>query len=200
MIHAAEQERPDVRERRVWWQATMLDLDPRRLVFLDETAANTKMTRLYGRARRGQRVVGRAPHGHWKTTTFLAALRHDGLSAPLVVDGPMNADVFLAYVQQHLAPTLSEGDVVIMDNLAAHKRAGVREAIAARGASLVYLPPYSPDFNPIEQVFAKVKSLLRKLEARTIPLLESALGTMLDHFAPAECTNYFRHCGYATGK
>jgi len=200
VIHAAEQERPDVRERRAWWQATMLDLDPRRLVFLDETAANTKMTRLYGRARRGQRVVGRAPHGHWKTTTFLAALRHDGLSAPLVVDGPMNADVFLAYVQQHLAPTLSEGDVVIMDNLAAHKRAGVREAIAARGASLVYLPPYSPDFNPIEQVFAKVKSLLRKLEARTIPLLESALGTMLDHFAPAECTNYFRHCGYATGK
>lgn len=200
MIHAAEQERPDVQERRAWWQATMLDLDPRRLVFLDETAANTKMTRLYGRARRGQRVVGRAPHGHWKTTTFLAALRHDGLSAPLVVDGPMNADVFLAYVQQHLAPTLSEGDVVIMDNLAAHKRAGVREAIAARGASLVYLPPYSPDFNPIEQVFAKVKSLLRKLEARTIPLLESALGTMLDHFAPAECTNYFRHCGYATGK
>ena len=200
MIHAAEQERPDVRERRAWWQATMLDLDPRRLVFLDETAANTKMTRLYGRARRGQRVVGRAPHGHWKTTTFLAALRHDGLSAPLVVDGPMNADVFLAYVQQHLAPTLSEGDVVIMDNLASHKRAGVREAIAARGASLVYLPPYSPDFNPIEQVFAKVKSLLRKLEARTIPLLESALGTMLDHFAPAECTNYFRHCGYATGK
>ena len=200
MIHAAEQERPNVRERRAWWQATMLDLDPRRLVFLDETAANTKMTRLYGRARRGQRVVGRAPHGHWKTTTFLAALRHDGLSAPLVVDGPMNADVFLAYVQQHLAPTLSEGDVVIMDNLAAHKRAGVREAIAARGASLVYLPPYSPDFNPIEQVFAKVKSLLRKLEARTIPLLESALGTMLDHFAPAECTNYFRHCGYATWK
>jgi len=200
VIHAAEQERPDVQERRAWWQATMLDLDPRRLVFLDETAANTKMTRLYGRARRGQRVVGRAPHGHWKTTTFLAALRHDGLSAPLVVDGPMNADVFLAYVQQHLAPTLSEGDVVIMDNLAAHKRAGVREAIAARGASLVYLPPYSPDFNPIEQVFAKVKSLLRKLEARTIPLLESALGTMLDHFAPAECTNYFRHCGYATGK
>lgn len=200
MIHAAEQERPDVQERRAWWQATMLGLDPRRLVFLDETAANTKMTRLYGRSRRGQRVVGRAPHGHWKTTTFLAALRHDGLSAPLVVDGPMNADVFLAYVQQHLAPTLSEGDVVIMDNLAAHKRAGVREAIAARGASLVYLPPYSPDFNPIEQVFAKVKSLLRKLEARTIPLLESALGTMLDHFAPAECTNYFRHCGYATGK
>ena len=200
MIHAAEQERPNVRERRAWWQATMLDLDPRRLVFLDETAANTKMTRLYGRARRGQRVVGRAPHGHWKTTTFLAALRHDGLSAPLVVDGPMNADVFLAYVQQHLAPILSEGDVVIMDNLAAHKRAGVREAIAARGASLVYLPPYSPDFNPIEQVFAKVKSLLRKLEARTIPLLESALGTMLDHFAPAECTNYFRHCGYATWK
>lgn len=200
MIHAAEQERPDVQERRAWWQATMLDLDPRRLVFLDETAANTKMTRLYGRSRRGQRVVGRAPHGHWKTTTFLAALRHDGLSAPLVVDGPMNADVFLAYVQQHLAPTLSEGDVVIMDNLAAHKRVGVRKAIAARGASLVYLPPYSPDFNPIEQVFAKVKSLLRKLEARTIPVLESALGTMLDHFAPAECINYFRHCGYATGK
>lgn len=198
MIHAAEQQRPDVQERRGWWQLKMLGIDPRRLVFLDETAANTKMSRRYGRARRGKRVVGHVPHGHWKTVTFLAALRHNGLTAPLVVDGPINGDVFLAYVQQHLAPTLKAGDIVIMDNLAAHKRAGVREAIEAVGAKLVYLPPYSPDFNPIELVFAKLKSLLRSLEKRTIPELENTLGLLIDHFSPGECTNYFKHCGYAT--
>ena len=157
MIRATEQDRPDVQARRAWWLAEMLGIDPRRLVFIDKTGANTKMTRRYGRARRGQRVVGKLPHGHWITTTFVAALRHDGLTAPLVVDGPMNGDVFLAYIQQQVAPTLQPGDVVIMDNLAAHKKAGVREAIESRGASLVYLPPYSPDFNPIELAFEKTE-------------------------------------------
>lgn len=176
----------------------MLGINPRRLVFIDETGASTKMTRRYGRARRGQRVVGKVPHGHWMTTTFVAALRHDGLTAPLVVDGPMNGDVFLAYVGQQLVPTLSPGDVVIMDNLAAHKKAGVREAIESCGASLVYLPPYSPDFNPIELVFAKLKWLLRSAEERTVSDLWNRLGKLLDRFAPQECARYFRHCGYAT--
>jgi transposase len=199
VIHAAEQDRPDVQARRAWWQAEMLGIDPRRLVFLDETGATTKMTRRYGRARRGQRVIGKVPHGHWKTTTFLAALRHDGLTAPLVVDGPMNGDVFLAYVQQQLLPTIDAGDVVVMDNLAAHKKAGVREAIESRGASLVYLPPYSPDLNPIELLFAKLKCLLRSAEERTMPDLWNRLSQLVDRFAPRECTNYYKHCGYATG-
>ena len=177
----------------------MFGLDPKRLVFIDETGASTKMTRRYGRARRGQRVVGKVPHGHWMTTTFVAALRHDGLANPMVVDGPMNGDVFLAYVCQQLVPTLHPGDVVIMDNLAAHKKAGVREAIESCGASLVYLPPYSPDFNPIELVFAKLKWLLRSAEERTVSGLWDRLGNLLDHFAPQECARYFRHCGYATG-
>ncbi len=177
----------------------MLGIDPQRLVFIDETGANTKMTRRYGRARRGQRVIGKVPHGHWKTTTFVAALRHDGLTAPLVVDGAMNSDVFLAYVRQELAPTLREGDIVVMDNLAAHKKAGVREAIESRGATLVYLPPYSPDFNPIELLFAKLKWLLRSAGERTIGALWDRLGQLIDQFSSGECANYFRHCGYATG-
>ena len=176
----------------------MLGLDPRRLVFIDETGASTKMTRRYGRAHRGQRVVGRVPHGHWKTTTFVAALRHSGLTAPLVVDGPMNGDVFLAYVRQQLVPTLQHGDIVIMDNLAAHKKAGVRETIESVGASLIYLPPYSPDLNPIELLFAKLKWLLRSAEERTVPDLWKRLGQLVDRFTPQECTKYFRHCGYAT--
>ena len=198
MIHAAEQDRPDVQKRRVWWKAEMLGIDPRRLVFIDETGTNTKMARRYGRGRRGQRVIGKVPHGHWKTTTFVAALRHDGLTAPLVVDGAMNGDLFLAYVQQQLVPTLQPGDVVIMDNLASHKKAGVREAIEAVGAQVVYLPPYSPDFNPIELVFAKLKWLLRSAAERTISDLWHRLGELVDEFPPHECLNYFRHCGYAT--
>ena len=160
----------------------MLRIDPRRLVFIDETGANTKMARRYGRARRGQRVIGKVPHGHWKTTTFVAALRHDGLTAPLVVDGPMNGDVFLAYVQQQLVPTLRPGDLVIMDNLASHKKAGVREAVEAARAQLVYLPPYSPDFNPIELLFAKLKWLLRTAAERTITDLWRRLGELVDRF------------------
>jgi len=146
----------------------MLGIDPRRLVFIDETGVNTKMTRTYGRSRRGSRVVAKVRHGHWKTTTFVAALRDEGLTAPTVIDGPMNGDLFLAYVQQQLVPTLKPGDVVVMDNLASHKRAGVREAIEAAGAKLVYLPPYSPDLNPIELVFSKLKWLVRSREERTM--------------------------------
>lgn len=166
-------------------------------MFLDETGANTKMARRYGRTWRGHRLVAHVPHGHWRTTTFVAALRFTGLTAPLVVDGPMNGTVFLAYVQQHLAPTLRPGDLVILDNLSAHKVAGVREAIEAVGAKLIYLPPYSPDFNPIEQAFAKLKSLLRRAAERTVTALEETIGRLLNEFSERECQNYIRHAGYA---
>lgn len=170
--------------------------DSHRLVFIDETWAKTNMTRLRGRAPRGQRLVAHVPHGHWKTTTFLAALRREGLRAPLVIDGALTGDVFLAYVQQHLLPTLQPGDVVVMDNLASHKVQGVREAIEAAGARLAYLPPYSPDFNPIEQVFAKLKALLRSAAERSVEGLWNRIGLLLERFSPAECQNYFGHCGY----
>jgi transposase len=171
-------------------------LSPERLVFLDETWAKTNMARRYGRARRGQRVVAAVPHGHWKTTTFLAALRHDRITAPCVFDGAINGERFRAYVEQALAPTLGRGDVVIMDNLPAHKVQGVREAIQARDARLLYLPPYSPDLNPIEQVLAKLKSLLRTAATRTVEALWHAIGQALDAFSPAECANYLAHAGY----
>jgi transposase len=154
------------------------------------------MTRRYGRAPRGQRLVASVPHGHWKTSTFVAGLRATGLTAPLVVDGAMNGDVFRAYVEQVLAPTLLPGDSVIMDNLGSHKVAGIREAIEACGASLVYLPPYSPDLNPIEQAFAKLKALLRKIAARTVFALWDALGQILTRFTPQECVSYLANAGY----
>lgn len=173
-------------------------MNPDRLVFIDETWATTNMTRLRGRAPRGQRLVAAVPHGHWKTSTFVAGLRTSGLTAPLVVDGAMNGEIFLAYVEQILVPTLSPGDIVILDNLSSHKVAGVREAIKACGATLVYLPPYSPDLNPIEQAFAKLKALLRKLAARTLASLWDAIGALLDRFAPRECANYFANAGYGS--
>jgi transposase len=154
------------------------------------------MTRRYGRAPCGQRLVAAVPHGHWKTSTFIAGLRTGGLTAPLVVDGAVNGDVFLAYVEQVLAPTLTAGDIVIMDNLSSHKVAGVRQAVEARGATLLYLPPYSPDLNPIEQAFAKLKALLRKLAARTVAQLWDALGDLIDRFTPQECLNYLTNAGY----
>jgi transposase len=154
------------------------------------------MTRRYGRAPRGQRLVAAVPHGHWKTSTFVAGLRTSGLTAPLVVDGAMNGDIFRAYVEQVLAPTLKPGDVVILDNLSSHKVTGVREAIEARGAILIYLPPYSPDLNPIEQAFAKLKALLRKIAARTVSRLWDALGDLLNSFTPQECANYLANAGY----
>ena len=159
--HAAEQDRPDVAAARAAWRAQQPAMSPERLVFLDETWATTNMARRHGRARRGQRLVAAVPHGHWKTTTFVAALRHDGISAPCVFDGAINGARFRACVEQALAPTLRPGDIVVMDNLRAHKVTGVRDAIEARGARLLYLPPYSPDLNPIEQAFAKLKALLR---------------------------------------
>ncbi len=195
-LHAAEQQRQDVAAAREVWRDRQPSLDPDRLVFIDETWATTNMTRRYGRAPRGQRLVAPVPHGHWKTSTFVAALRTRGLTAPLVVDGAMNGDVFLAYVEQVLAPTLAPGDIVVLDNLGSHKVAGVREAIEARGANLVYLPPYSPDLNPIEQAFAKLKALLRKIAARTVAALWDALGDILGRFTPQECSNYLANAGY----
>ncbi|HEU4329122.1 MAG TPA: IS630 family transposase [Roseiflexaceae bacterium] len=194
--HAAEQERPDIAAARAVWRARQADLSPERLVFIDETWATTHMARRHGRARRGQRLVAAVPHGHWKTTTFLAALRHDRLTAPCVFDGAINGERFCAWVEQALAPTLAQGDLVIMDNLGAHKVQGVREAIEARGAQLLYLPPYSPDLNPIEQVFAKLKALLRTAATRTVDALWHAIGQALDAFSPAECAHYLAHAGY----
>ncbi|MER8956311.1 IS630 family transposase [Mesorhizobium sp. M0833] len=194
--HALEQGRLDILKRRRDWFDGQLDLDPAKLVFIDETGLSTKMARLRGRAPRGERCRAGVPHGHWKTTTFTGALRLTGMTAPFVYDGAMNGNVFLAYVEQVLVPTLSEGDVVVMDNLPAHKAAGVRDAIEAAGASLLYLPPYSPDFNPIENAFAKLKALLRAKAERTIKALWDAVGAVVDLFTPAECANYFKAAGY----
>lgn len=155
------------------------------------------MTRRHGRTLKGERLVAAVPHGHWKTTTFIGALRSSGLSAAAVIDGAVNGDVFLAYVRQVLAPTLRPGDIVIMDNLSSHKIAGVREAIEATGAELRYLPPYSPDLNPIEQVFAKLKTLLRKIAARSVEALWTAIGQLIAQFQAQECINYLRNSGYA---
>jgi transposase len=173
-----------------------LDLDPTRLVFIDETGASTKMTRLRGRAPRGERLRASVPHGHWKTTTFVAGLRLTGLTAPMVLDGPMDRMAFLAYAQHILAPTLSKDDIVIMDNLPAHKGDEIRLIIERTGAKLVFLPPYSPDFNPIENAFAKLKALLRKAAERTVEGLWRTIGTLLDQFSPQECANSFAAAGY----
>jgi transposase len=154
------------------------------------------MARRRGRAQRGGRCRAGIPHGHWKTTTLVAALRRDGLTAPMVLDGAMTGAAFLAYLRQLLAPTLRPGDIVVMDNLPAHKITGIRQEIEAAGARLLYLPPYSPDFNPIEQVFAKLKALLRKAAARTVDALWAAIATALDAFTPDECANYFTNSGY----
>jgi transposase len=155
------------------------------------------MTRLRGRAPKGERLIGKTPHGHWKLSTFIAALRYDRITAPMVIDRPMNGEIFLAYVLTFLLPTLSRGDIVVMDNLPAHKVAGVVEAIEGAGARILYLPPYSPDLNPIEQVFAKLKALLRKAKERTIDDLWDRIGELLDEFSAAECANYFTNTGYA---
>lgn len=186
-----------MKEKRSAWAAKVPGLDPAKLVFIDETGANTKMTRRYGRAPRGQRVVGRVPHGHGKTTTFVAALRADGLTAPMVIDGAMNGDLFVAYVAQVLVPTLRAGDIVVMDNLSSHKRVGAVRAIERAGCSVAYLPPYSPDLNPIELAFAKIKARLRAAELRTIDKIERFFGTVHDEFKPDECRAYIRHAGYA---
>ena len=169
--------------RRAQWKKYQGRIDPRRLVFIDETWAKTNMTRL---------------HGRWRTLTFLAALRWDRIEAPCVIDGPINGRSFLAYVEQMLVPTLRPGDVVIMDNLGSHKRQAIRRAIRAVGAKLLFLPAYSPDLNPIEQMFAKLKTLLRKLDARTVETTWRGIGNLLDAFSADECAAYFRNSGYAS--
>lgn len=184
--------------RRRRWRRHQAKVDPARLVFIDETWVKTNMTPLRGRCPRGQRLVAKAPHGHWRTLTFLAALRADGVEAPCVFDGPINGARFLAYVEQCLVPTLRPGDVVVMDNLGSHKSAAVRKAIRNAGAHLLFLPPYSPDLNPIEQLFAKLKTLLRKASRRTADDVCDAIGTLLDNFQPAECAKYFTNAGYAS--
>jgi transposase len=195
-IRAAEQTRHDVAAARAEWRCLQRRLSPERLVFLDETWTKTNMTPLRGRGRRGQRVLGSAPFGHWNTTTFLAGLRHDRIVAPLVLDRPINGAGFRAYIEQFLAPTLSEGDIVVADNLGSHKVTGVRAAIEAKVATLLFLPPYSPDLNPIEQVFAKLKTLLRRAEPRSRPKLWDTIGSLLERFSQAECRNYLANCGY----
>jgi transposase len=195
-LRAAEQNRPDVALARRRWIREQYMLNPARLVFIDETAASTKMVRLNGRCPRGVRLIGYAPHGHWKTITFVAGLRNNGMVAPFVFDGPMNGPTFVTYIQQCLAPTLARRDTVIMDNLAAHKVVGVRQAIEAVGAHLRYLPQYSPDFNPIEPSFSKVKSKLRKAAERTVKGLCRRIGLISRSFKTQESANFFRHAGY----
>lgn len=184
-----------MKRRRDWFDG-QLDLDPAKLVFIDETGLSTKMARLRGRAPRGERCRAGVPHGHWKTTTFTGALRLTGMTAPFVYDGAMNSNVFLAYVEQVLVPTLAPGDIVVMDNLPAHKAAGIRDAIEAASANLLYLPPYSPDFNPIENAFAKLKALMRAKAERTIAALWDTVGSLIELFTPTECANYFKAAGY----
>jgi transposase len=193
---AAEQDRPDVLKRRWDWFEGQLDLDPAKLVFIDETWASTNMARTHGRAPKGERLRAGIPHGHWKTTTFVAGLRHTGMVAPMVLDGPIDGATFRAYVERVLVPELRPGDVVILDNLGSHKGPHVRAAIEAVGARLLHLPPYSPDFNPIEQAFAKLKALLRKAAERSVDGLWDAIASILDTFTPAECANYFAAAGY----
>ncbi len=188
-LHAAEQDRADVAKARAEWKDNQRALDRKKLVFLDETGTKTNMVRIRGRGARGRRLIGKVPFGHWKTTTFVAGLRCGALTAPLVVDAPMNRDIFLAYLRECVVPTLSAGDIVIMDNLASHKVAGVRGAIEAAGAELVCLPPYSPELNPIEMAFSKLKALLGKAAGRTIPAMWDRIGELIDASAPQECAN-----------
>jgi transposase len=188
-LHAAEQDRPDVAAARAELKVEQSRLDASRLVFIDETAVTTKMVRHRGRSPRGERLVASVPHGHWKTLTLVAALR--------INDGAMDGPSFLAYVERILAPTLRKGDVVFMDNLRTHKIDGVRQAVEAVGAKVRYLPAYSPDFNPIEMAFSKLKTALRKGAARTVTTLTKLIGKLIKTFAPKQCANYFRHAGYA---
>jgi transposase len=196
---ASECDRPDIRQAREEWKAERqprMRLEPHRLVFLDETGTTTKMTRPRGRSLKGQRLRSKAPFGHWKTQTFVAGLRCDALTAPFVIDAPMDRRIFETYVQTQLAPTLEKGDIVIMDNLPAHKSPIAENAIRKRGAWVLFLPPYSPDLNPIEMAFAKLKAHLRARAVRTIDELWKAIGQICDVFQPSECKNYFAAAGY----
>ena len=209
----SEQKRPDVARKRARWRARQASIDPKRLVFIDVEAgkaidpgdqlprrgwAKTNMAPLRGWAARGQRLIGRAPFGHWNTMTFVGALHHDGIIAPWVIDGPINGESFRTYVEQVLVPELREGDIVVMDNLGSHKAPAIRRAIRAAGAKLFYLPAYSPDLNPIEQVIAKLKHLLHKAAERTKEAVWRRIGSLLDNFTPQECENYIRNAGYGS--
>jgi transposase len=196
-VVAGERDRPDVARRRAQWTKYQDRIAPERLVFIDETWTKTNMAPLRGWAPRGRRLIAKVPHGHWKTTTFVAALRHDRIEAPWLVDGPIDGESFRNYVENILLPTLRPGDIVIMDNLSSHKGKAVRALIRSAGAKLFFLPKYSPDLNPIEQVFAKLKHLLRKAAARTIETVCAAIGQILEIYMPQECANYFRNSGYA---
>jgi transposase len=197
-LHASERDRPDVQAARKKWREQQPEWDVQRLVFIDETGLNTKMTRLYGRAQTSDRCVTAVPFGHWHTNTFIAALRVGKITAPWLLDGAMNGDSFLAYLKQVLAPTLHPGDIVVCDNLSCHKVAGVAEVIETTGACLRYLPPYSPDLNPIEMAFSKIKALMRKAAARDFKQLLQALAQILYAFDPTQCRNFFKQAMYAT--
>lgn len=195
-LEASERAREKVAQARRLWAWLRRYLDPRRLIFLDETWLKTNMARLYGWARRGLRVIGRVPHGHWRTTTFVAGLRQDRVIAPMLIEGAINGPIFRAWVEQALAPLLSPGDIVIADNLRCHKVAGVREAIEARGAMILFLPPYSPDENPIEELFAKLKTVVHRLAPRSRNGLEAAVKQALELVSSDECANYLANKGY----
>jgi transposase len=199
-LFAFEQARTDIARRRQRWRSWQGGLDPRKLVFIDETWIKTNMAPLRGWGPKGERLRGFAPHGHWRTLTFLGALRCDRLMAPCVFDGPINGQCFRAYVEQLLVPVLRPGDIVVMDNLGSHKSAAVGSMIRAAGARLWFLPPYSPDLNPIEQAFAKIKHWMRMAQKRTIEDTWRHLGTLVETIEPAECQNYLANAGYASVK
>ena len=196
MIHAAEQDRPDVAQRRAAWRVEQLSMDPQKVVFIDETWAKTNMTRLRGRARRGHRLTAKIPYGHWKTTTLIGALDHAGVRCSMTVDGAINADIFEAFLEQVLLPTLRVGEVVVMDNLSSHKSCRVTELIESVGAELLYLPPYSPDLNPIELAFSKIKQRLRTQAYRTVDSLWKCMQEVLDTISQKDAVNFLKHCGY----
>jgi len=196
-VAASERDRPDIARRRAQWTKYQGRIQPERLVFIDETWTKTNMAPLRGWAPRGMRLNAKVPHRRWRTTTFLAALRHDRIEAPWVLDGPIDGESFRTYVEKVLVPTLKPDDIVIIDNLGSHKGKVVRQLIRSAGAKLFFLPKYSPDLNPIEQVFAKLKHLLRKCAARTVEALCAAIGQLLQAFTPEECANYFENAGYA---
>jgi transposase len=195
-MRASEQDRPDVARKRARWKKHQGEISASRLVFIDETWVKTNMAPLRGWGPKGRRLIAKAPHGHWKTMTFIGALRHDRIDAPWVIDGPVNGELFALYAEKVLAPVLNKGDVVVLDNLRSHKGKAVRKAIRSRGAHLIFLPPYSPDLNPIEQVFSKIKHLLREAQERDQDGLCRKLGGLLSLVSPKECANYLRNSGY----
>ncbi|MDQ8209499.1 IS630 family transposase [Coraliomargarita sp. SDUM461003] len=195
---AWEQNRDDVQEERTLWRKLQQSWDRRKLVFIDECGINTKMTRLYGRSLSSERCIDYAPHGHWHTNTFIAALRHDRIDEPILFDGPMNAVTFLQYIEQILAPTLSPGDIVICDNLSSHKSSEVREVLQEVGADIIYLPPYSPDMNPIEMVFSKIKAYLRAHPSESFERIVQRLAESLDSFSETICSNFLTHAKYSS--